>query len=70
MIAPDSATMVSPSVMTGRLAERVDGAQFRRRQHRLRIALVFLDLVVQAQFFKQPQDALRARVVQMVDGDH
>jgi hypothetical protein len=34
------------------------------------VALVFLDLVFQAQFLQQPQDALRAGVVQMVDNDH
>jgi hypothetical protein len=54
----------------GRLAERVDGAQFRRRQHRLRVALVFFDLVLQSQFFEQPENALRARIVEVVDNDH
>jgi hypothetical protein len=53
-----------------RFAERVHGAQLRRRQHRLRVALVFLDLVFQAEFLQQPQDALGAGVVQVVDDDH
>jgi uncharacterized sporulation protein YeaH/YhbH (DUF444 family) len=53
-----------------RLAERMHRAQLGRRQHRFRIALVTLDLVRHAEFFEQPQHALRAGVVQMMDGEH
>ncbi|MNT49263.1 hypothetical protein D3C72_1861030 [compost metagenome] len=54
----------------GRLAQRVDGLQRGGRQHGFRVALVALDLVVEAQFLEQPEHALRARIVQMVDDDH
>ena len=70
MIAPDSASV---SVAVGdhrRLAQRMHGAQLRRRQHGLRVALVALDLVGQAQLFQQPEDALRARVVEVMESDH
>src|SRR5260221_11860886 len=53
-----------------RLAERMHRPQLGRREHRLRIALVGLDLVLQAELFEQPEHALRARVVQVVDEDH
>jgi hypothetical protein len=53
-----------------RLSERMDGAQLRRREHRLRIATVAADLVIEAQLLEQPEDALRARMFEMVDGDH
>ena len=54
----------------GRLAERMHRAQLGRREHGLLVALVGLDLVLEAELLEQPQDALRARVVQMVDDDH
>src|SRR5260370_38674733 len=53
-----------------RLAERVHLAQRRRREHGPRIALVALDLVLEAELLQQPQQALGARVVQVVDDDH
>src|SRR3546814_151110 len=53
-----------------RLAERVYRQQFRWRQHGLAIALVALDLVRDLQLFEQPQHALRAGVVEVMDGDH
>ena len=53
-----------------RLAERVHFAQRCGREHRLRIALVALDLVGQPELLEQPQHALRARVVEVMDDDH
>jgi aspartate carbamoyltransferase catalytic subunit len=50
-------------------AERMHGAQRGRRLHR-RLALVALDLVGDAKLLQHPQDALRARIVEMVDDDH
>ena len=46
-----------------------DPAELGRRQHGPRIALVALHRVRQLQLFEQPQDALRARVVEVVDGN-
>jgi len=37
-----------------RFAERMHGTQRCRRQHRLRIALITPDLVLQAELFEQP----------------
>src|SRR6185436_11839629 len=51
-------------------AERMHRAQLGRREHGLRVALVALHLVGQAEFFEQPEDALRARIVEVMDGDH
>jgi hypothetical protein len=48
----------------------MDFPQLRRRQHRFRIALVSLHFVRHAKLFQQPQDALRARVVEVVKNDH
>src|ERR1700722_12732967 len=39
-------------------------------QHRFRVALIALHLVVDPQFLEQPQYPLRPRVVQVVHGDH
>ena len=44
--------------------------QFRRRQAGDGIALVALDLVVEAKFLQQPQDALGAGLVEVMDDDH
>ena len=44
--------------------------QLRRRQPGGRVALVALDLVGRAQLLQQPQDALRARIVEVVDDEH
>ena len=52
------------------LAQRMHGLQFRRRQIGHGVAIVMLDLVGRSQFFQQPQDALRAAVVEMVNNDH
>ena len=54
----------------GRFAERMNLEQFGRRQHRLLVALVVHDLVGHAQFFKQPQNAVRARILKVMDDDH
>jgi hypothetical protein len=53
-----------------RLAERVDGLQGGGRQHGLRVALIPLHLIGQAHFLQQPEDPLRAGIVEVVDGDH
>ena len=53
-----------------RLAERVDLLQRLRREVRLRVALVVLDLVREAQLLEQPEDALGAGVVEVVDFEH
>jgi hypothetical protein len=55
--------------MTGDLP-RVDGLELGRRQKGGGIALVRLDLVGQAQLFKQPDDALGAGFVQVVQDYH
>src|SRR5258706_14298652 len=53
-----------------RLAERMHFAQRRGREHGLRIALVALDLIRKLELLEQPQHALRARVVEVMDHDH
>src|SRR5260221_4607195 len=53
-----------------RLAERMHFAQRRGREHGLRIALVALDLIRKLELLEQPQHALRARVVEVMDYDH
>jgi hypothetical protein len=70
MIAPDSATVTAVVGDHRRLAERMHLEQLRRREHRLRVALVLLDLVRNAELLEQPQHALRAGVVEVVDDDH
>jgi hypothetical protein len=45
-------------------------AQRRRREHGLGIALVALDFVLEAELFEQPEDPLRAGIVQVVHDDH
>ena len=52
-----------------RLAERMDRAQLFGRAH-VRLALVAHDLVRRAEFLKEPQHALTARIVQVMDDDH
>src|SRR5258706_126150 len=51
-------------------AEARAGEPLARREHRLAVALVGLDLVLQAELLEQPQHPLRARVVQVVNDDH
>ncbi|CAJ1887474.1 hypothetical protein OEJJJPPD_03158 [Aeromonas salmonicida] len=53
-----------------RLAEGVDGFQLGRRQKDGGVALVGLDLVGQAKLFEQPDDALGAGFVQVVQDYH
>ena len=53
----------------GRLAERVNSPQFLWRPH-VRLALIANDLVGDAEFLEQPQHALRAGIVEMVDRQH
>src|SRR6266446_10052856 len=47
----------------------MDGAQLRRRTH-VRLTPVADDLVGDAKFLQQPQHALRAGVVEMMNGEH
>src|SRR5882724_4364504 len=54
----------------GRLAERMDFRKLRRRQPRLRIALIAHHLVRRPKLLQQPEDALRARVVEMMERKH
>ena len=70
MIAPDSATVTSSSVTTGDLPSGWTASELGRREHRLRVALVALDLVLDAELLEQPEHALRARIVEVVDGEH
>ena len=53
-----------------RLAERVDRLERRRSPQRLGVPLVAAELVLQAELFEQPEDAMRAGVVEVMDGDH
>ena len=68
MMAPDSASVRSPSTITGDLPS---GWIFSapRRQHSLRIAFVALHLIGHAQLFQKPQNALRPRVIEMMNND-
>jgi len=52
-----------------RLAERVHALHLRRREQRLLVPLVAHDLVVERELLEQPEEALRPRVVQVVNGD-
>src|ERR1700733_13636759 len=52
-----------------RLSQRVDGPQARGGEHRLRVPLVTNDFVVEPDLFEKPQDALRARIVEVMDFD-
>src|ERR1019366_5027435 len=54
----------------GRLAERVHGAKLRRREHRLPVALVALHFVLEPELLQEPEDALRAGVIEVVKDDH
>src|ERR1700722_3064792 len=47
----------------------MDAPQARRSEHRLRVPLVTNDLVVETDLFEKPQDALRARIVEVMDFD-
>src|SRR5688572_6514518 len=53
-----------------RLAERMDAPQRRGSEHGLGIALVPPHLVGQFELLEQPQHALRAAVLEMMDDDH
>jgi hypothetical protein len=52
------------------LTQRMDGGQLRRRQMGLGITDIGLELIGQAQLLQQPEDALRPRLVEVVDDDH
>src|SRR6185369_6971099 len=54
----------------GALPERMHGAERRRCEHGLGVARVALHLVRDAELLQEPQDALRARVLEMMDDDH
>src|ERR1700722_10902267 len=47
----------------------MDAPQARRSKHRLRVPLVTNDLVVETDLFEKPQNALRARIVEVMDFD-
>src|ERR1700733_496652 len=47
----------------------MDGAQLRRRQH-VGLTLIARDLVRNAKFLEQPQHPLRARIVEVMNGEH
>ncbi len=51
-------------------AERVDLLELRRRQVRDGIAPVMCNCIVDTELFEQPQDALRARLVEVMEGNH
>jgi hypothetical protein len=53
-----------------RFAERMHGAQFRRRQHGRGMAPIGLDFIRKIKLLKQPEDAVRARLLEVMDGDH
>jgi hypothetical protein len=56
-VVDDGAGLRDGDVAVGndrRLAERMHRLEFRRRQPRLRVALVALDLIGRAEFFEQP----------------
>src|SRR3984957_4098123 len=53
-----------------RLSQRMDAPQACRGALGLRVPLVADDFVVEPDLFEEPQDALRARVVEMMDLDH
>ena len=53
-----------------RLSQGMDEPQAGRSKHRLRVPLVADNFVVEPDLFKEPQDTLRAEIVQMMDLDH
>ena len=69
-IAPDLGDRPAVVGDHRRLAERMDRAQFRRREHGLRIARVSAHLVGETELFEEPERAMRARMVQVMDDDH
>ena len=54
----------------GRFAERMDLCELRRRQPGLGVALVALHLIGRTQLLQQPQNALRAGVVEVMKRQH
>ena len=70
MIAPDSAMRQAVVGDDRRLAERMHGAQLGGREHRVRVALIALDFILDAEFFQHPEHALRAGIVEVVDDEH
>ena len=48
----------------------MDAGERGRREHRLSVARVADDLIVQAQLLEQPEHPLRARIFEMMDLDH
>src|SRR5690242_15546603 len=54
----------------GRLPERMHAQELRRREARLRIARIPLDLVRDTQLLEEPEDAMGARVLEVVEGQH
>lgn len=53
-----------------RLAERVGGFQLGRCEIAGGVAPVGHDLVIRPELLEEPEDSLRPRIVEVVDGDH
>ena len=53
-----------------RLAQRVYCLQLRRREARGGVALIEFDVIRDVQLFKQPENPLRAGIIQVMDDDH
>jgi len=53
-----------------RFAERMNLCKLRGRQPGLRVALIVLDLIGKPQFLQQPQNSLRAGVVEVMKREH
>ena len=68
-IAPEFGDGVAAVGDDGRFAERMDRAKLGRRAH-VRLPLIADDLVGHAEFFQEPQHALRAGIVEMMDNEH
>jgi hypothetical protein len=72
-VIDDSARFGQRLVTVGtyrRSAQRMHPAQRRWREHGFTVPLITLDRVFQSQLFQQPEDALSARVVEVVNSDH
>src|SRR5258706_2854945 len=72
-VIDDGAGLREPDVAIGdnrRLAERMHRLQLRWRKPWLRAALIALHLIGYPQFFQQPQNPLRAGVIEMMQGEH
>src|SRR6266849_4578527 len=69
-MAPDSLIVRPSSVMTGDLPSGCTAFSSGGARRGLGVALIMLDLIRQAELLEQPEDALRARIVEVMDDDH